>query len=230
MLRGLEPSRHEQWSQQEIIFEKETVFSAWADGEVEAFTKAFSLWAGMDEAVLPGPRDPCEGGIGVSVRLTGAPETRIQPPEHWSFMDIFGEVTIFSGSGTDITVETHDGDCCILETPVDIPLNEKTRLSWSWLVEKLPSELPEDLALTHDYISVAVRFDNGRDLSCLWSKKLPAGYHFACPLPWWCDRETHWIARSGNEKPGQWQDELRPVGSDYRTAIGGPLPERIVAV
>ncbi|MBV0889184.1 DUF3047 domain-containing protein (plasmid) [Komagataeibacter nataicola] len=213
-----------------IIFEKETVFCAWADGEVEAFTKALSLWADMDGAILPGPRDVSEGGIGVSVRLTDAPETNIQPPEHWAFMDIFGEVTIFSGSGTDISVDTHDGDCCILETPVDIPLNDRTRLSWSWLVDKLPSELPEDLVLTHDYISVAVRFDNGRDLTYMWSKELPADYHFACPLPWWCDRETHWIVESGTAKLGLWQDAVRPVASDYRKAIGDPLPGRVVAV
>ncbi|GCE83511.1 DUF3047 domain-containing protein [Komagataeibacter diospyri] len=213
-----------------IIFEKETVFRAWTDGEVEAFTKALSLWASMDGAVLPGPRNACEGGIGVSVRLTDASVTHIQPPEHWTFMDIFGEVTIFSGARTDITVDTHDGDCCILETPVDIPLNDRTRLSWSWLVDKLPSELPEDLVLTHDYISVAVRFDNGRDLTYMWSKELPTDYHFVCPLPWWCDRETHWIVESGTEKLGQWQDAVRPVASDYRKAIGGPLPGRIVAV
>ncbi|MFT8417295.1 MAG: DUF3047 domain-containing protein [Acetobacter sp.] len=213
-----------------IIFEKETIFRAWADGEVEAFTKALSLWADMNGAILPGPRDVWEGGVGVSVRPTDAPVTDIRPPEHWEFMETFGEVTIFSGSGTDIAVDTHDGDCCILETPVDIPLNDRTRLSWSWLVDKLPSELPEDLVLTHDYISVAVRFDNGRDLTYLWSKELPADYHFACPLPWWCDRETHWIVKSGTKQLGQWQNEARPVASDYRKAIGGPVPDRIVAV
>ena len=41
----------------------------------------------------------------------------------------------------------------------------KAPFAWSWLVEKLPSELLEDLALTHDYISVAVEFDNGQDIT-----------------------------------------------------------------
>ncbi|MFE8872277.1 DUF3047 domain-containing protein [Acetobacter persici] len=149
--------------------------------------------------------------------------TNIQRPEHWAFMGSFGEVTIFSRSGTDITMDTHDGDCCILETPVDILPNEKTRQSSSWLVDKLPSELPEDLILTHDYVSVAIRFDNRRDLTYLWRTDLPTNYHFARPLPRWCDRETHRIVESGTEKLGQWEDAVRPAASDYRKAIGGPL-------
>ncbi|GAJ27937.1 DUF3047 domain-containing protein [Acidomonas methanolica] len=213
-----------------IVSETETVFEAWAEGEVEAFCKALSWWDGVDGRILPGPRDAFGGGIGFSVTLTEALATITEPPEHWSFMDMFGEVTIFSGTGTDIVVDTHDGDCCILQTPVDVPLNDRTRLSWSWLVEKLPSELPEDLVLTHDYLSVAVAFDNGLDLTYLWSKELPVGYHFACPLPWWCDRETHWIIESGTENLGKWKNEARPLAADYRKAIGGKMPERIVGV
>ncbi|MEW6438304.1 MAG: DUF3047 domain-containing protein [Pseudomonadota bacterium] len=213
-----------------IIFETETVFEAWADGEVEAFCKALSLWDGADGAFIPGPRAAFEGGIGYSVKLSDAPVTVVNPPKNWTFMDMFGEVTIFSGTGTDILVDTHDGDCCILQTPLDVPLNELTRLSWSWLVEKLPSELPEDLALTHDYISVALEFDNGRDITYLWSKELPTDYHFTCPLPWWCDRETHLIVETGTENLGKWKEETRRVAADYRKAIGHKLPERIVGV
>lgn len=213
-----------------IVFEAETVFEAWTDGEVEVFCKALSWWDGTDGAVISAPRTAFEGGIGYSIKLTEAPPTVVSPPDHWKFMDMFGDVTIFSGTGTDILVDTHDGDCCILQTPLDLPLNEQTRLSWSWLVEKLPSELPEDLALTHDYISVAVEFDNGLDITYLWSKELPADYHFACPLTWWCDRETHWIVESGTENLGKWKEETRWIAADYRRAIGDKVPGKIVGV
>jgi len=213
-----------------ILFEVETVFEAWTDGEIQTFCKALSWWDGTDGAVIPGPRTPLGGGIGYSIKLTDAPATTVTPPDHWKFMDMFGEVNIFSGTGTDILVDTHDGDCCILQTPLDIPFNEQTRLSWSWLVEKLPSELPEDLALTHDYISVAVEFDNGLDITYLWSKELPTGYHFACPLTWWCDRETHWIVETGLENLGKWKEEIRPLAADYRKAISNEVPARIVGV
>lgn len=213
-----------------IIFEDETVFEAWADDEVEVFTLGMSVWADDNGNILPGPRTASEGGIGVSVRHTSAPITTVAPPPHWTFMSMFGEVTIFSGDGIDISVDTRDGDVSIIQTPVDIPLNDHTALSWEWLIEKLPSELPENLVFTHDYISVAVQFDNGLDLTYLWSKELPVGYHFGCPLPWWCDRETHWVVESGTDKLGQWQSETRQILPDYRVAIGGKVPDKIVSV
>ena len=35
------------------------------------------------------------------------------------------------------------------------------RLSWRWIVEELPSRLPEDQLTSHDYLSIAAEFDDG---------------------------------------------------------------------
>ena len=73
-------------------------------------------------------------------------------------------------------------------------------------------------------------FDNGRDLTWMWSAELPVGRTFRCPLGWWCDWETHTVARSGTAGLGQWQSERREVLAEYRDALGEPPPQRIVAV
>ena len=53
---------------------------------------------------------------------------------------------------------------------------------------------------------------------------------FTCPLPYWRDRETHLVIRSGNEDLGQWITEARPVTADVRHALTPPYPERIVGI
>jgi len=62
-----------------------------------------------------------------------------------------------------------------------------------------------------------------------WSAALPIGTHYACPLPTWAARETHWVVRSGADGLGRWHDERRIVADDYRAAVGA-VPTRIVAV
>jgi hypothetical protein len=144
------------------------------------------------------------------------------------------------GDGTIYRSETVDGRACIacrtlgdvgiLCHPVDILLHDSTRVSWSWRVHELPSVFPEDITPTHDYLSIAVEFDNGRDLTYLWSSGLPVGTSFHCPLAWWCDRETHFVVRSGRQELGRFIDEERAVLADYRAIIGGPDPARVVGV
>ncbi|MGP0010737.1 MAG: DUF3047 domain-containing protein, partial [Methylocella sp.] len=101
---------------------------------------------------------------------------------------------------------------------------------WAWKAEELPSKLREDSLPTHDYLSIAVEFDNGRDLTYMWSAALPEGKVFPCPLPWWDKRETHQVVRSDLAKLGAWLEEKQPILDDYERAIGGELPKRIVAV
>jgi Protein of unknown function (DUF3047) len=91
-----------------------------------------------------------------------------------------------------------------------------------------PSRLPEDTALTHDYLSVALEFDDGQDLTWYWSCCLPEGLSYRCPLPHWRRRETHIVARTGTADLGRWIDEERPVLADHQAAIGGPAPSRVV--
>jgi hypothetical protein len=121
-------------------------------------------------------------------------------------------------------------DAGILKFPLDAPLDATTRLDWSWRVQQLPSAVAENMLPTHDYLSIAVEFDNGLDLTYMWSAALPVGTIFQCPLPWWDQRETHWVVRSGTDQAGVWLDEQRGVLEDYRRAIGPDTPTRIVGV
>ena len=59
---------------------------------------------------------------------------------------------------------------------------------------------------------------------------LEAETSFRCPLPWWDQRETHIVLRSGEEGLGEWESHTRLVARDYIEAVGEPLPERIVGV
>jgi hypothetical protein len=83
---------------------------------------------------------------------------------------------------------------------------------------------------THDYLSIAVEFDNGQDITYYWSAELPVGTSYRCPIPTWTARETHMVVRSGRQGLGQWFSEERDVYKDYAEAIGGPMPARIVRV
>lgn len=153
------------------------------------------------------------------------------PPPGWHYLWRLGEGEIFRPQESAGGLCCHTaGDVGILQHPVDLPLTPETRLDWDWCVRQLPSALPEHTQPTHDYLSIAVEFDNGLDLTYLWSVSLPVDTIFQCPLPWWDQRETHWVIRSGRERLGQWQHEQRPLWDDYRRAIGETPPARIVAV
>lgn len=133
-----------------------------------------------------------------------------------------------SAQGRHIHCRTHQ-DVGILQFPADFALTETTRLQWRWKVDKLPCDLPEDIQPTHDYLSIAVEFDNGQDLTYMWSGSLAEGTIFRCPLPFWDQVETHWVLRSDPAQLGRWLAEDRPVKADYAKAIGVP-PARIVRV
>jgi hypothetical protein len=153
-------------------------------------------------------------------------------PPGWSYLWFLGEADIFTSgdhaSGPTIAVHCDD-DVGILQTPVALDFTPDTRLQWRWRIDSLPSEVAEDSLLTHDYLSVAVEFENGLDLTYYWSAALAPGTHYRCPLPNWDQRETHWVVRSGRGGLGAWHDEARPLYDDYREAVGDP-PGRIVRV
>jgi Protein of unknown function (DUF3047) len=83
---------------------------------------------------------------------------------------------------------------------------------------------------THDYMSIAVEFDNGRDITFFWSHDLPVGQSFHCPLPGWDHRETHVVARSGTADLGKWLSEEKNLTEFYGKAVGGTMPKRITRV
>lgn len=109
----------------------------------------------------------------------------------------------------------------IIQRPVSIELKPDTRLSWRWIVEELPSALPENQLVTHDYLSVGAEYDDGQDLTYLWSAGLPVGEVFRCPFPRWTPIETHMIIRTGHEELGQWLTEERDLFADYKAHVGG---------
>lgn len=155
----------------------------------------------------------------------------VPAPEGWRYLWRLGEGEIYREAKERerrICCHTHE-DVGILQFPAEFPLGENTELRWRWKVDRLPCDLPEDIQPTHDYLSIAVEFDNGQDLTYMWSSSLAEGTIFRCPLPWWDKVETHWVLRSEKKNLGRWLSEARPVKADYARAIGAP-PARIVRV
>lgn len=122
-----------------------------------------------------------------------------------------------------------DANAGIVRRPVDLALRPGTSLEWTWRVNALPSQVREDSFATHDYASIALEFDDGRDLTWYWSAALPEGHHYRCPLPRWAARETHLVVRSGVEGLGAWVDQRCDVQADVARALGR-VPSHIVAV
>lgn len=87
-------------------------------------------------------------------------------------------------------------------------------------MDSLPCQAPENTLENHDYVSIAVEFDNGQDLTFFWSSQLPVDSGFRCPIPTWTARETHVVARSGSALLGRWLDEERPLHSYYERFVG----------
>lgn len=210
------------------LVENDWVFTAWASGPVELMVKGLSEWADAGGTLLPGKRPKLAGGIAAEVVRGGAAAAH-RAPEDWSYMWRIGDGRIYHETDGALQVATR-GDVGILCRDVNVPLTPATRLDWQWCIDALPSALPEDLAMTHDYLSIAAEFDNGQDLTYMWSAGLNAGHVFACPLDWWCDRETHWVLRSGDAGMGAWQTESRGLAADYAHAIGGALPTTVIRV
>lgn len=158
----------------------------------------------------------------------------ILPPEGWSYLWYMGPAEIYQACNepereSAICCHTHN-DGGLLQKAVLIPFRPNTRLHWSWKIDDLPSSVREDTFPTHDYLSIAVEFDNGQDITYFWSAELPIGTVFRCPIPTWTARETHVVIRSGSQGLGEWFDEERDIYKDYASAIGGAMPDNIVKV
>jgi hypothetical protein len=163
------------------------------------------------------------------------------PPEGWAYfpaLAVFGPAEIYhrrlaAPGDPGPTVQMHVNtvkNVGILTRDVTVPLTAETRLSWRWKVDRLPSKLPESTVPQHDYLSIAVKFENSKDLTYMWSAALPEGTHFMCPLPDWHNVEWHAVVRSGESDLGKWLAEERNVLADYNKVIGGKAPGKIVQV
>ena len=154
-------------------------------------------------------------------------------PKGWSYLWNIGKSAIFhhqrSETADDCIHCQTQGDTGILQKNVDMVLDENTEISWQWCVDQLPSTLREDTVPSHDYLSIAVEFDNGRDITYYWSSTLPVGTGYDCPLPNWQGKEYHVVIRSGKEGLGEWKGERRNLFDDYKEYMGEP-PARVVRV
>lgn len=150
-------------------------------------------------------------------------------PKGWHDIFLFATKGMFFQTGKrEISCITHK-NVGILQKDVDIPLSDNLKFSWDWMVEKLPSKLPETSSGTHDYLSIAVKFDDGQDLTFMWSSSLANELVFRCPLDGWNKIETHLVQRSGTKDLGKWLSESRKIKADYTKNIGGKA-KKIVQV
>jgi hypothetical protein len=154
-------------------------------------------------------------------------------PKGWQALWRVGDTGLFFDDldeGRSVITCRCNNDAAILKFPVDVSLDDSVHLNWSWRITTLPSSVAEDTLATHDYLSIAVEFDNGQDMTYLWSSRLPTGVAFRCPIPWWDKHETHIVRRTGESMLGRWIDESQCILEDYKAAVAGPLPSRIVGV
>lgn len=151
-------------------------------------------------------------------------------PSGWNnFFMLGGGPVIFNDIGNGAISCEPLKNAGILQRPVDVELKPQTRLSWDWIVEELPSRLPENQLTSHDYLSIAAEFDDGQDLTYFWSSSLPVGTSFRCPIPRWTPLESHMAVRSGLADLGTWVSDERDLYQDYREHIGGSA-QKVVRV
>lgn len=160
-----------------------------------------------------------------AARLANPP----QPPPGWHHHPSTGKEELWKLVDGGVSLDCDDAGG-ILCHPADAPLTPTLKLRWSWQVEGIPSQLPEDTKLTHDYLSIALEFDDGQDLSWQWSTALPEGFSYRCPFDYWRKLETHIVVRSGGADLGRLIAEERDVLADHQAAIGGRAPTRVVKV
>ena len=210
----------------------------WRDGEVKTDQVPHRAMRGSMAAVVvrwPDGADPEDElrGLADPSGLCAAEAQRLAnppgPPDGWTDHPLLPPTEIYAPSPDGIQATVAPRTVGIVRRPAEAPLTETLRLRWSWRLDELPSDLPEDTMLTHDYLSVALEFDDGQDLTWHWSSVLPAGFAYRCPLQHWRHRETHVVARSGKADLRRWVDEERPVLEDHQVAIGGPPPRRVVS-
>jgi hypothetical protein len=159
-------------------------------------------------------------------------ETRIELPDGW-YYPRGGESEQFTADlripdAPIIGCYSRSGGA-LLKKDARLPLTPSTRLRWTWRFQQLAAAVPEDELHAHDYLSIAVQFDNGRDMTYCWSGALPVETAYRCPVPGWEDRELHVVVRSGTGRIGEWVDEERDIWADYASAFGDP-PGNIVGV
>ena len=185
-------------------------------------------WRGEPAGNLTQLRAVCDPAGVVSGEVDRLAAGQALPPG-WRHLWALGDAEIHRDAGEGCIACRTRADVAILQRDADLPFEPGTRLEWEWRVDSLPSRFAENSLPTHDYMSIAVEFDNGIDITYYWSARLPRGFGYWCPLPTWGEREYHVVLRSGTAQLGQWLGESVDLHADYRRHIGTP-PARIVRV
>jgi len=145
-------------------------------------------------------------------------------PAGWHYLWHLGDAEIFRAgqgpSGERTLACEVVGDVGILQRDAAFALRPDTEIGWRWRVDALPGLVREDSIPSHDYLSLAVEFANGLDLTYYWSKELPVDAAYWCPLPNWKHREFHIVIRSGSEGLGAWHAERRNLHADALRYFG----------
>jgi hypothetical protein len=145
-------------------------------------------------------------------------------PSGWRYLWHLGNAEIFRAaadpSGAPALCCDVTGDVGILQRDAAFPLHAGTEIAWRWRVDALPGVVREDSVASHDYLSLAVEFQNGLDITYYWSRELPVGAAFWCPLANWKQRELHVVVRSGPAGLGTWQSERRDLHADALSYFG----------
>lgn len=172
--------------------------------------------------------DPTGLARGELERLGGAG----RPPAGWHYLWHLGEGEAYRPAGEHAIECEVEGDVGILQKPVDFPIGPGTTLAWEWEIERLPGVMREDSLPSHDYLSIAVEFDHGWDITYYWSTELAPETGYVCPLPNWKHREYHVVVRSGEAGLGRLQRESRDLWRDHADHLQAhaPPPTRIVGV
>ncbi|MDP6977940.1 MAG: DUF3047 domain-containing protein [Myxococcota bacterium] len=181
---------------------------------------------GLEALVAAG--DPDALASGELERLSGAG----RPPEGWHYLWHLGEGEMYRAHGAGAIDCEVEGDVGILQKPVDFPFAPGCRLEWDWQVDALPGTAREDTLPSHDYLSIAVEFDHGWDITYYWSTALEPETGYVCPLPNWKHREYHVVVRKGEAGLGALQSEGRDLYVDHAEHLAAHAPEakRIVGI
>lgn len=218
-----------EWATPQGALASDTAAYAAVHGDIDIL---LLVWApGVDAAsgleALAAAADPAGLHALERARLEGT----VSAPSAWHYLWFLGPSETYHSTPDHAGIACDcEADAAILHHEAPFALEPGTHLHWRWCIDELPSRVAEDTLPTHDYLSIAVEFDNGQDLTYLWSAALPCGTVFRCPIPTWHARETHAVVRTGSADLGRWMSEERDVHADYAAMIGGPMPARIVRV
>lgn len=143
-------------------------------------------------------------------------------PKGWHNLFQFGECGVFSETPSGgIACDTHKNVAIMTKGVSGVELKPGLKLEWRWQVDELPSLAAENELLFHDYLAIGVGFDDGQDITYPWSKTLPIGTSFRCPIPGWDKVESHVVQRQGDELLGEMLDESADIYVDYKRMVGG---------